>query len=289
MSRKAAVVVTTYNPNLQDLEENLRSYAHQVDVVVVTDNSDTAFMQQSVEQLVRKFTSVYLNQLFENAGIARAQNLGVDLAIKQGCEFFIEIDQDSRLPEGYVSSLLQSFDRLDGGRQVVGGIGPLIKTKDIDAGAAQVVQQTGCVEVEHTLSSGFLMPLHAYRTVGGKDEELFIDYVDWDWCWRSRSAGLAVYVDRALTIGHELGDGHKNICGLKIGISSPIRNYFQYRNFFLLLRKPHVPMRWKIKYLFILAAKLPVYFLFLDKKLLRGKFLLKGIKDGLLGRSGKIR
>lgn len=288
MSRKVAVILTVYNPDVNELAVNLQSYEAQTDVVVLTDNSDIELIQEQVKALSEQFSSVHLNQLFENMGIARAQNLGVEVAKGLGCTFFIEMDQDTKLQKHYVSSLLQRFDQLDGGCEIVGGIGPVAIKKDTNDVYHGRNRRTGCIAVEYTLSSGFLMPLYAVERVGKKNEDLFIDYVDWDWCWRSRAAGLDVFIDTSLEIDHMLGDGHKNFLGFKVGVPSPIRHYYQYRNFFYLLRKKYVPVRWKFKYLVIVALKFFVFSFFFDQKWRRLKFIFKGIKDGLFGRVGKI-
>lgn len=288
MSRKIAVILTAYNPNVTELADNLRSYASQVDLVILSDNSDVVAVQQQVKALSESFSNVHLNQLFENVGIAKAQNLGFDLAKANGCDFFIEMDQDSKLPEGYVLTLLQRFDDLDRGRGVVGGIGPIATKKDTSDVYNDLDRGAGYVEVEYTLSSGFLMPLHAVERVGPKNEDLFIDFVDWEWCWRSREAGLAVYVDTTLEIIHMLGDGHKRAMGLNLGIPSPIRHYYQFRNFIYLLGKRYVPWRWKLKYLLIMGLKPFAYLALLDRKAVRLHYVCKGIKDGVTGKIGKI-
>ena len=50
----------------------------------------------------------------------------------------------------------------------------------------------------------------------------------------------------------------------------------------------HVPLKWKIKRTLIHLLK-PMFFLcFYNKRIERFKYMIKGIKDGILGRSGKI-
>ena len=288
MSARVAVILTAYNPDVSELALNLKSYVSQVDLIVLTDNSDSAVIQSQVKALSELFSNVHLNQLFENMGIAKAQNLGIEVAKKLGCTFFVEMDQDSKLPADYISSLLLRFEQVDGGRGVVGGIGPIATkkgTKDVYHGLSKA---EGYVEVEYTLSSGFLMPLHAIERVGNKNEDLFIDFVDWEWCWRSRAAGLRIFVDTSLEIVHMLGDGHKRFLGFKVGVPSPIRHYYQYRNFFYLLRKRFVPTRWKLKYSLIMSMKLLAYLLVFDSKYKRFKFVFIGIMDGVLGKVGKM-
>lgn len=288
MSRKIAVILTVYNPDVSELAANLHSYSDQVDVVVLTDNSDSTLAQQQVQALSEKFFNVHLNQLSENVGIAKAQNLGAEVAKNLGCTFFIEMDQDTGLSKNYVSSLLRRFDQLDGGREIVGGIGPVALKKDTNDVYHGRNRASGCTTVEYTLSSGFLMPLYAFERVGKKNEDLFIDFVDWEWCWRSRAAGLDVFIDTSLEIAHMLGDGHKKFLGFKIGVPAPIRHYYQYRNFLYFFDKKYVPTRWKLKYSLIMTLKIFVFLLIFDQRKRRLGFVFKGIKDGILRKVGKI-
>ncbi|MGO0629759.1 glycosyltransferase family 2 protein [Pseudomonas sp. SAR267] len=285
---KVSIVLTTYNPDACGLLENLRSYAEQVGGVVITDNSDLAEKQREVAQVASHFGNVQVNALLTNAGIAVAQNRGMQAAKALGSEFVIEMDQDSKLPAGYVSNLLRRFKELTDKGIKVGGIGPLAVRKDSDEVYDGLSRSGDVIEVEYTLSSGFLMRFDAIDAVGLKNEDLFIDFVDWEWCWRSRERGYRIFIDTTLEISHMLGDGHKKILGQSIGMPSPIRHYYQFRNFIYLLGKPFVPGKWKLKYSAIMLAKLCLIPLCFDRKVKRLSFAITGIKDAIRGAWGKI-
>ncbi|WP_054886614.1 glycosyltransferase family 2 protein [Pseudomonas sp. NBRC 111130] len=285
---KVSIVLTTYNPDAGGLLENLRSYAEQVGAVVITDNSDLAEKQREVAQVASHFGNVQVNALLTNAGIAVAQNRGMQAAKALGSEFVIEMDQDSKLPAGYVSNLMRRFKELTDKGIKVGGIGPLAVRKDSDEVYDGLSRSGDVIEVEYTLSSGFLMRFDAIDAVGLKNEDLFIDFVDWEWCWRSRERGYRIFIDTTLEISHMLGDGHKKILGQSIGMPSPIRHYYQFRNFIYLLGKPFVPGKWKLKYSAIMLAKLCLIPLCFDRKVKRLSFAITGIKDAIRGAWGKI-
>ncbi|WP_010224119.1 glycosyltransferase family 2 protein [Pseudomonas donghuensis] len=286
--KKVAIILTVYNPDVVELVDNLRTYVDQVDVVVLSDNSDNVLAQAAVRKLVSVSPKIVLNQLFNNVGIAKAQNLGLRIALDLGCDFFIEMDQDSKLPPSYVARLLNCFDSLVEEGRLVGGVGPLAVKKGSDEIYDGLNRAKGVIEVDYTLSSGFLVSRHAMERIGEKNEDLFIDFVDWEWCWRSRALGYQIFIDTTLEIGHMLGDGHKLFFGFKIGMPSPIRHYYQYRNFIYLLSKSFVPGKWKIKYFLIMGSKLMIVPLILDRKMRRLQYIFKGIKDGMLKKTGKI-
>ena len=91
-------------------------------------------------------------------------------------------------------------------------------------------------------------------------------------------------------IAHKLGDGKKRILFfVDVGIPSPIRHYYAFRNTILLFRRPYVPNTWKIISFIKIMFKLIIYPFFLDNGVKRLRFMVMGIKDGLLCRDGVIK
>ncbi|GJB81353.1 MULTISPECIES: glycosyltransferase family 2 protein [Pseudomonas] len=283
-----SILVTTYNPCLVDLVGNIKSYLHQAKHIVLVDNSDDVARQHEVSALAVVYPNVVIKSLSRNLGIAAAQNIGLQEAKALGSEFVIEMDQDSKLPPDYVSKLMRRFSEITEKGIKVGGVGPLAVRKGSDEVYDGFTRSGGAIEVEYTLSSGFLMRFDAIDVVGPKNEDLFIDFVDWEWCWRSRERGYRIFIDTTLEISHMLGDGHKKILGQSIGMPSPIRHYYQFRNFIYLLGKSFVPVKWKLKYSAIMLAKLCLIPLVFDRKMKRLSYATTGIKDAIRGAWGKI-
>jgi rhamnosyltransferase len=286
--KKVAVIVVTYNPQMHELDSNIKSYIDQVDKVYIIDNSTAPDTRELMLDYACLKPKIELTQLVGNFGIAHAQNIGFRMAKTDGYAFAIEMDQDSSLPPNYTSSLLQSYDELKSKGIKVAGIGPVAVNEADGLTYGGRLKGAGVVEVAHTLSSGFLVPIENIDLVGLKNEQLFIDFVDWEWCWRSASKGLGTYVDTRISIKHQLGIGHKRIFFWYIGNPSPIRHYYQYRNFLYLLNKPHVSVKWKFKYMLIMLSKIFLYALVYDSKNLRFSYIIRGFRDFFSGKMGKI-
>lgn len=285
MKNRIAIILVTYNPNLKDLFDNIKSYVNQVELLVIVDNSDRI----NIEIPFKKYTNIHLIKLGENLGIAKAQNLGFNFAINCGMNYFIEIDQDSRLPQNYVFNILESFNKIKKIYPNIAGIGPLAVNKVDNSTYHNRESKNNIIDVNMTLSSGFLSSREILKIVGMKEEALFIDLVDWEWCWRAKSKGYQIFVDTNINIQHLLGDGHKNFIFFKIGIPSPLRHYYQYRNSILISKRDYIPLKWKVKRFFIHLIK-PFFILFFyDKKALRLKFLIKGVIDGIINKYGRIK
>lgn len=288
VANKTVIIVTTYNPQIDELKKNLFSYATQVPLVLICDNSDKPACQQEVAGLTHFSPRISVISMCGNKGIAAAQNSGTRFASENGYEYVIEIDQDSKLPDGYVEAIAGSFLKLIAGGEVATGIGPIaVRSTDgfvYDGQRAGI----GIIKVEKTLSSGFFYPLASVEKVGPKDEDLFIDYVDWEWCWRANSLGMSIFIDTSIEIEHFLGSGHRRFIFWKVGVPAPIRHYYQYRNSLYMLSKNYVPFSWKWKRFILNWIKIPFYLSVPRDRFLRFRYIGKGIGDYFRGKVGMI-
>lgn len=286
---KISIVVTAYNPDLADLFENLESYYHQVRLVVLCDNSEFGACPDLEDRLNSRFPNIKYIAMQGNMGIAAAQNAGITESIRQGFDYFIEIDQDSTLAPNYVERILDSYLLLVEHDVSACGVGPIA----VQSGTGNVyhgrVRNSGHLLVDKTLSSGFFFTKNSYLKAGGKDESLFIDYVDWEWCWRARATGFSIYVDTSLEIKHMLGSGHFKVGLWSVGLPSPIRHYYQYRNSTQLIFKSHVPLKWKLSRLVVNALKLPFYSFCLSDSKTRRKYIGLAFRDIVFFVNGKLK
>ncbi|TWR94138.1 glycosyltransferase family 2 protein [Pseudomonas saxonica] len=288
VAKYTAVIVTTYNPDVVEFKKNLESYCTEVASVIVCDNSDKDDLKQELDKLLTVFPNVQLLCFNQNLGIAEAQNRGIELAASQGAKYFVEMDQDSSLPVDYIVRIIRSYQYLIKAGHSVGGVGPVAASALDGAYYHSRKQSCGLIKVEKTLSSGFFFSLEAYQRVGGKDSDLFIDYVDWDWCWRSNALGMNIFVDTELVMQHMLGEGHKKILFFSVGMPAPIRHYYQYRNGLYMLANKYAPFRWKLERVVILLLKLPVYMFFSGSGKSRRSYIAKAIKDAISGKKGRL-
>ena len=114
------------------------------------------------------------------------------------------------------------------------------------------------------------------------DALLFIDYVDFEHCWRANSKGYVCGITQNVTLPHKVGNNELHFPhGYRVIISAPFRYYYQYRNWLWLCRRNYVPKQWKINTCIKFMLRI-VYFPFAvnDWKLIE-KYMFKGINDGL--------
>lgn len=286
--RKVGIVVVTYHPNPRQWPTALEALCDQGDLVVVCDNSEAVTTSAFIEKSCAENEKSSFISMQGNKGIAAGQNKGIEWLIQRGCDFVLEMDQDAALSPDYVQRMLEVLQTLDpktvaaiGGASVdLNAVGSS-KSGRPASGSASLRKTSRC------LSAGLFFNAQAFRVVGPKDESLFIDYVDWDWCWRAAQAGLDIYLNASVSVTHRLGEARMRCGPCNMGVPKPIRHYYQYRNSIALMRRSYVPLRWKIERLFINVAKIPLYCLLPKDQKERYQFVFAGVSDGLAGRMGK--
>lgn len=183
-------VVIWYHPEISFLE-NIISYSSNVDDVIIVDNSENDNML-----MLKDLPEVHYISLHHNAGIAAALNRGVAAAAALGADWVLTMDQDSRFAINDIEFLVASaWDMQDDTEvAVVGAITDpkLEKTFEYN-------------EVSSVITSGSLNRLSSIQAVGGFDEKLFIDCVDFDFCFRLRRSGYKIIMDKSCKLDHRRG------------------------------------------------------------------------------------
>jgi len=239
MNEKVFCIVVTFNPDAAELLKNVRSILENHVALVVVDNGSSN--HETIGEQLQGIPDVAFIPLHENRGIAAAQNVGIEYAYEHGGGFFWLSDQDTFYPADYIRKALEFIESLDEKEKSnLGVVGPVFY--DNNRGAVQPVvvfspftrkymAKEGANVVSHMIASGMVIPRKAIDIVGYKNEGLFIDWVDMEWCWRaSYLHDLKLLVCGDLVINHSLGDSHRNILGKKIIFRSPFRHYYMVRN-----------------------------------------------------------
>jgi rhamnosyltransferase len=294
---RVLAVAVTYNPDPDLLVQVLEALAPQVQGIVVVDNGS-----RNVET-VRGVASAVQAQLLankENLGIATAQNLGISLAKNEGYSRILLLDQDTVLSPGVVADLSDHLTALEQAHERVAAIGPayyeLNSQKQTRAYRAsgpflsrlRLSEQKRPVESDFIIASGSLIPLAILERVGGFKEDLFIDLVDVEWCFRARAAGYKSFLSPSAVVDHRLGNGTVHVGKRQVAIHVPIRNYYWVRNALWLARQRFTPLAWKLYFFSRSVGFLAVYTTLVDKRSLRLQLICRGIRDSFRGRFGRL-
>lgn len=297
MSKIVAVLVT-YNPNKDYLIKDINSFIDEVDKIIICNNSEYD-LEDEVEIPKIFLDKIEIINFYDNLGIAKAQNIGMKKAFKDGADFVLQMDQDSIFEGGSVTELKESYFKLKKENVNVGIIGGLTLDiedykKDIEVVIKKrkkdkliYIGDNVYKSVKAIISSGSLIPKEIYYSVGDMMEELFIDLVDTEYCWRLIKNNYKVIQNLSVKMYHQTGSGHVSYRGKKYLVSAPIRNYYQTRNELYLLKLSYAPFSWKINVLKRLYRKLYLFPKIMNEGSKRKEYSLKGLRDWKEKKMGK--
>jgi rhamnosyltransferase len=290
---KVCAVMVCFYPDINELSSNIMSIVKQVDKLIIVDNSENPVSLNFLNEK-HHVSKIEWISLKDNLGIGAAQNVGIKFAIEENYDGILLLDQDSNPPPNLVSILSTGIKFLKTQGIKVACLGPDIFNKNTNEVYKPLVNKgvelnQDFVEKDVLISSGKLILSDAVKDIGMMDESLFIDLVDFEWCWRAKKYGYRVFSSKVAKMGHMVGQKNRKILKVyNLLIPSPIRHYYQFRNTIILLKRGYVPIYWKLKSLIERCIELFLYPLFVSPKLKRFQYIFKGILDGLLNKKGKI-
>lgn len=272
-------VVTTYFPDFKKLQANISTYLEQLDYLFIWENtpkekSRVAAFFEGQEKIIIRTTG-------DNEGIAKDLNTITRWAIDHGYEYVLTMDQDSAFKPGDFPKYLDIVSQND--QNNIGLWTPAYKNTG----------SKGLPEKEITMTSGSIVKTSVIKVCGFFSEELFIDLVDSEYCFRIRKNGYRIIQASPIVLKHQLGYKKVNKWGIVTINYSALRTYYIVRNWFLVYRQyPEQllatcgPKRKFYTYtLFYRSVKI---ILFEDHKIDKLKALFLGIYHGLCGRGGKV-
>jgi rhamnosyltransferase len=139
------------------------------------------------------------------------------------------------------------------------------------------------------ITSGSIMPLSVFEKLGFFQEELFIEGVDWEMCWRAKTQNLKILLVNHVYLNHVVGDRKEfNFLGKKLHTYnySPIRNYYSIRNYICLYKK-YKDHKFILHFFYNNVFKRALAILFLESDKRKKLYaLLLGAVHGLKGKLG---
>jgi len=233
--QEVCAIVVTYHPD-SDFAARSSEVLKQVGALVIVDNGSSV----SAVAMLREFAANPMITLMlnsDNVGVARALNIGMRTAAALGFEWTLLLDQDSRVDDRMVETLLAvyaDFPDQDGLAVVGSGFRDLNVEEQPNDGLST------WQEVKSVITSGSLIPMRVHAAVGPFREEFFIDSVDIEFCYRARAKGYRVIKTRAALMSHSIGAITRHTV---FGINkwtfnhSPERRYYIARNDTVLLHE----------------------------------------------------
>ena len=272
-------VLSTYYPDLIDLERNILSFLDGLDYLIIWEN--TPKDESVIEKLINKLNNskIELRTTGKNEFLAYPFNECINWAESQDFTHILTMDQDSSFVENQFDKYKKLIEEY--GSDDIAIFSP---SKNIDE------RLTGhIVEVENTITSGSIYRINVFNVIGFFREDFLIYMVDIEYGIRVRKNEFKIICFPDIMLNHEAGYKKKSRIGLHVNMYSAQSTYYIIRNTILTWRLYPEKFtkadklkfyKYKILYRTIKIVLEPNIFLKL-------KGIYKGLFHGYLGKSGK--
>ncbi|QVI27575.1 glycosyltransferase [Mycolicibacterium neoaurum] len=285
--------IVTFNPDISVLKENLLSVAPQVRIVFLFDNGSDNVGE--VRQVVEEFDKARLMESNANLGVATALNRICTAALEAKATWLVTLDQDSVCAPDMVGVLLRQADEST----------PLVTPFIIDRNKLTLdsylsmtmptVQYYRRAASKGAITSGCLLKLHVWQSMGGFDDLFFIDYVDYDFNMRLMRNGYRIARANQTYLLHEVGAARKtwlrtprkSLDGewhwetfYSFG-HSPTRCFYKARNRVLYTRKHWRHIKFSNEGVLQIPQQVFLTMVFERDRLTKLRAFISGFRDGL--------
>jgi rhamnosyltransferase len=276
-----AGIVVLYNPD-SVVFDNINTYSSQVDTLFIYDNSEI-INENSLK--ISQIPQIKYISYKDNKGIAFGLNCCIKNALREGVDYALTMDQDSKATPGMVVKL---FEIMEMDKDIV--IASPVHTNKFNTQISYEGRYTGLM---YAKTSGNLVDLKKFKILGNFKNDYFIDYVDIEYGLRINKNNLKiVQVNDAILIHSEADLTRKRILWFYVYPmnNAPVRIYYKMRNLLYLKDEYKAIYPDFIKNEISYFVKLVVKFLFFEhNKVPKLKMLIRGYMDYRRGIKGKLK
>lgn len=282
--------IVLYNPDLERLRQNITACTKQVDEIICVDNGSNNIRQ--IKKLIKELEEVKdtsrarfitLLQNDKNLGIAKALNQILVYARDNKYEWVLSLDQDSIILPGLLDGYEEVVDisKRKNEKWFSGTLSILTAVYQDRNSKLRPKTNGEFEEISECITSASYSNVEALLSVGGYDEKMFIDYVDYDICATLKEHGYSIVRWNHIGFIHEVGRAQTiNFFGIQTNVhnESAFRKYFQIRNHLYFIRKHSGLVNKWVEYrrvikLFLLTV------IYENNRKEKLKAMLKGVRD----------
>lgn len=270
MGEQVYAGIVTFNPECNRLKDNIEAVYPQVKKVIIFDNGSDNVEQ--ITEIIGKYKEIDFIRSENNKGIAFALNRIFEYA-ENDCSWILTLDQDSISPGNLVEQLMTIIS------ENVAIACPRICDMNVLQNNSIA---NGTSSINRCITSGSLTSVKVWRSIGGFDEKMFIDGVDFDFCDRARKKGYRILRNNNVELSHEIG--HITIHKLlwfpvAVNNHSAFRKYYIAKNIVYLDRK-NKDKYYPVKTILRVCKQIFLVALFESEKTSKIHNIFRGAKDG---------
>lgn len=264
-------IVVLYEPE-KGVLNNILSYYDSVDFSYILDNSRQSNLEEIKKVLKNKEAHYKYKHFAENVGLCRALNYGINQAGKLGCKWVLLMDSDS----SFMTDIIKEFKTfLEANKSDT--IAVLSPVHFFDR--SKQSSYNGTKSMKWAMTSGCLYNVDVFLKLKGFKEELYVDGLDMDYCYKARENGYSIIQVGNAVLKHNPAQTKEirfnDSVLFRYGYASPWRYYMQARSLvWTFLRYHHIHDAIIYTYKFVKVITL------FDNKCCYISEMLRGSKDG---------
>jgi len=283
-------IIVTFHPD-KKIQDRIELIANQVKKIIIVDNKSSEENRKKLKIIAKDLgAKLILNE--NNLGVATALNIGFQEAInsEEAFEWCLTMDQDTILNNDMIQNLISAYKDCPF-REKIGIVGS--NYEEYHTGRILFINQgvnDSWAEVDNLPTSGCLNSINSFQKVGKFRDELFIDYVDTDYCMRLKDHNFRVIISPLINMIHPLGNYKSNILYKfltgheMITNYPPIRHYYWTRNGLTLVRERFWKnTKWALNELYyLIIRRVLIVIIFEDDKFFKLRMILLGILHSII-------
>ena len=256
------------------------TYVNAFSRLYLVDNSPISKEKVSLASLTMHDNISYIN-MEGNKGIATALNQSLTAARADGYPYLMTMDQDSQFEAVELNRYLYEAERVFSEDVLVGVLG-IYNNKEPHR-SPKVHQET-----TEIITSGMIIDANKAKEIGGFCDKLFIDFVDFEFCYRMQQHGYKCEKVNNCCLTHQIGNNPPIYrLGIRINnqnIHSPVRFYYEFRNSLYVIQ--HYPQN--VWFVVLDRIKVLVKIILVEHdKIKKLAYSLRGVYDALRDRYGE--
>ncbi len=235
---EVCAVIVSYNSS-ESVISCIDSSLSQVDKIIVIDNGSNPDVKDNLHRVSYPDKVVFIfNE--NNVGLAAALNQGLQYSLHGNYRWTLLLDQDSVPSENMVFEMIRSHESLDNEmKEKMAVVVPTVFDRNFEKMLPSVITTNFLnrkitnpdrdLFVHWHITSGSLIRNAVLPKIGPMNERFFIDYIDFDYCFRVLAGGYKILLSKNALLFHSLAT-RKQRLGFHFREHNAGRVYYQTRN-----------------------------------------------------------
>lgn len=275
----------SYNSE-QTIKDTIKSVIYQVDLVIVVDNCSTDLTNIILSEMMNIHKNLQVINLDKNMGIAAALNKGIKKVRDNNLKYILTLDHDSICCNGFVEDMINKYMEMEVKyKNLILAPDVIDKKSEISKYKNLIPNSNDLIKVNGLMQSGCMYNIKIFSEIGLFNEDLFVYYVDDEFCKRILKSNGNLFINKSISILHNEG---KHLSIKILGKQFEKRTYSGTALYYISRNSIYMCKKFSMIYFKRISEEAINSILFSKNKKKDLLYIYKGIIDGYNDKLGEI-